>query len=395
MTPSAAEAHPAPHPAPFADLGAFDDETFRKTVRGWIAANYPADLRNPPKRLHAKQAMPWYARLSAQGWLCPGWPRAHGGMGLSPGKLLILMEEMERHGCARLPDSGITMVGPLLIAHGTEAQRAYHLPKILSGEIIWCQGYSEPNAGSDLAALRTSAVRDGDEWVINGQKIWTTLGTDANWIFVLARTDPAVANQKGISFFLVPMDRPGLTVRPIVNIDRHDEFAEVFFDDVRIPADAIVGAVNAGWTMAKNLLGFERLFLGSPKQAEGALDHLERLAAHLGRSEAWAATVAGLRMELEDHKSFYATFADQTRRGLLLGPDVSMLKINQSALYQRITDRILDLAGEFGGLAGSLPGAPALHPGSVFLQARPSTIYGGSSEIQRNIVARQVLGLGR
>jgi hypothetical protein len=390
VTPSAA-AHPAPH----ADLGALDDETFRGTVRGWIAANYPADLRNPPKRLHAKQVMPWYERLSAQGWLCPSWPRAQGGMGLPPGKLLILMEEMERYGCARLPDSGITMVGPLLIAHGTEAQRTYHLPRILSGDIIWCQGYSEPNAGSDLAALRTSAVRDGDEWVINGQKIWTTLGTDANWIFVLARTDPAAPNQKGISFFLVPMDRPGLTVRPIVNIDRHDEFAEVFFDDVRVPADAIVGAVNAGWTMAKNLLGFERLFLGSPKQAEGALDHLERLAAHLGRSEALAATVAGLRMELEDHKSFYATFADQARRGLPLGPDVSMLKINQSALYQRITDRILELAGEFGGLAGSLPGASALHPGSAFLQARPSTIYGGSSEIQRNIVARQVLGLGR
>jgi hypothetical protein len=389
--PSASGALPAPH----ADLGALDHATFRRTVRDWIAAHYPPELRNPAKRLHAAQARPWYAKLSAQGWLCPGWPRAHGGMGLSPAKLLIMMEEMERYGCARLPDSGITMVGPLLIAHGSEAQRAYHLPKILSGEIIWCQGYSEPNAGSDLAALRTSAVRDGDEWVINGQKIWTTLGTDANWIFVLARTDLSAPNQKGISFFLVPMDRPGLTVRPIVNIDRHDEFAEVFFDDVRVPADAIVGAVNAGWTMAKNLLGFERLFLGSPKQAEGALDHLERLAAHLGRSEAAADMIAGLRMELEDHKSFYATFADQARRGLPLGADVSMLKINQSALYQRITERILDLAGEFGGLAGSLPEAPSLHPGSVFLQARPSTIYGGSSEIQRNIVARQVLGLGR
>jgi alkylation response protein AidB-like acyl-CoA dehydrogenase len=191
------------------------------------------------------------------------------------------------------------------------------------------------------------------------------------------------------------MDTPGLTVRPIVNIDRHDEFAEVFFDNVRIPADAIVGEVNAGWTIAKNLLGFERLFLGSPKQAEGALDHLERLAAHMGRSADCAALINGLRMELEDHKSFYATFADKVRRGEMLGPDVSMLKINQSTLYQKITDRIMELAGELGTLAGPLPGDPALYPGSVFLQARPSSIYGGSSEIQRNIVAKQVLGLGR
>lgn len=391
MTETISAAAPAPH----ADLNPLSDAQFRLTVRNWIAANYPPELRSPAKRLHAAEAMPWYNRLSAQGWLCPGWPRAFGGMGLSPSKLLIMMEEMERYGCCRLPDSGITMVGPLLIAYGSEAQKAFHLPRILSGEIIWCQGYSEPNAGSDLAALRTSAVREGDSWVLNGQKIWTTLGTDANWIFVLARTDTQVAKQKGISFFLVPMDTPGLTVRGIVNIDRHDEFAEVFFDNVRIPADAIVGEVNSGWTIAKNLLGFERLFLGSPKQAEGALDHLERLVAHMEKTQECASLINGLRMELEDHKSFYATFADQVRRGEELGPDVSMLKINQSALYQKITDRIMELAGELGALAGALPDDPMLYPGSVFLQARPSSIYGGSSEIQRNIVAKQVLGLGK
>ncbi|MEI2385286.1 acyl-CoA dehydrogenase family protein [Breoghania sp. JC706] len=382
-------------PAPFEDLNPLSDDVFRKTVRDWIAANYPPELRSPVKRLHADEAMPWYRILAAQGWLAPGWPREHGGMGLSPAKLLIMMEEMERYGCARLPDTGLTMVGPLLIAHGTDAQRDYHLPKILSGECLWCQGYSEPNAGSDLAALRTRAVREGEEWVIDGQKIWTTLGMDADWIFVLARTDPEGPKQRGISFFLVPMDTPGLSVRPIVNIDRHDEFAEVFFDGVRVPADAIVGEVNAGWTIAKNLLGFERLFLGSPKQAEGALDHLERLAAHMGRADEMAEALSGLKMELEDHKSFYATFADQVRRGEKLGPDVSMLKINQSTLYQKITDRILDLAGELGAYAGALPNETTLYPGSVFLQARPSSIYGGSSEIQRNIVAKQVLGLGR
>ncbi len=391
MTATVSLAAPQPH----ADLNPLPDADFRAAVRNWIAASYPQELRSPPKRLHAAEAMPWYRILSQQGWLAPGWPRQYGGMGLSPSKLLIMIEEMERYGCARLPDTGLTMVGPLLIAHGTDAQRAYHLPKILSGEIIWCQGYSEPDAGSDLAALRTSAVREGDQWVINGQKVWTTLGMDAQWIFVLARTDPRAAKQKGISFFLVPMDTPGVTVRSILNIDLHDEFAEVFFDDVRIPADAIVGEVNEGWTIAKNLLGFERLFLGSPKQSEGALDHLERLCHHLGKSGDYASLLNGLRMELEDHKSFYTTFADRVRRGETLGPDVSMLKINQSALYQKIADRIMDVAGELGTLAGQVPDAPTLYPGSVFLQARPTSIYGGSSEIQRNIVARQVLGLGR
>ncbi|MDO5371682.1 acyl-CoA dehydrogenase family protein, partial [Paracoccus sp. (in: a-proteobacteria)] len=164
-------------PKPHEDLNPLSDEDFRQTVRTWIEANYPSDLRNPQQRLHIDAARPWYDLLSQQGWLTPNWPREHGGMGLSPAKHLIMVEEMERHGCARLPDQGMTMLGPLLIRYGSDEQRAYHLPRIQSGEIIWCQGYSEPNAGSDLASLRTSAVLDGNEWVINGQKIWTTLGT--------------------------------------------------------------------------------------------------------------------------------------------------------------------------------------------------------------------------
>ncbi|WP_445082913.1 acyl-CoA dehydrogenase family protein [Chelativorans sp. YIM 93263] len=335
------------------------------------------------------------SQLAEQGWLAPAWPREHGGMGLSPSKLLIMIEEQERHGCARTNDQGMTMIGPLLIRYGTKEQREFHLPKILSGEHIWCQGYSEPNAGSDLASLRTRAVRDSEDWVINGQKIWTTLGMDANWIYVLARTDPDAVKQRGISFFLVPIDTPGVEVRPIINLDMHDEFAEVFFKDVRVPANALVGGVNEGWKIAKSLLGFERIFLGSPAQAAGALEHLARLARKLGRfdDEDFQALYARLHMELEDHKSFYRTFADQVRRGEQLGPDISMLKINQSALYQKITDHIVDLAGENAALFDPLPDDTSLYPASVFIQARPSSIYGGSSEIQRNIVAKQVLGL--
>ncbi|MBV9756742.1 MAG: acyl-CoA dehydrogenase family protein, partial [Alphaproteobacteria bacterium] len=216
-------------------LDGLADDAFRAELRAWLEANYPPALRHPPHRLHLAEVRPWYDILSRQGWLAPGWPREWGGMGLSAAKQLIYIEEFERHGCARLPDHGIVMVGPLLIRYGTEEQKRRFLPKILSGEHIWCQGYSEPNAGSDLAGLATMAVRDGDDWVINGQKTWTTLALDANWIFLLARTDRQAKKQEGISFLLVPMDAPGVTVRPIINLELHDEFCETFFDNVRVP----------------------------------------------------------------------------------------------------------------------------------------------------------------
>ncbi|MDP0927383.1 acyl-CoA dehydrogenase family protein [Paracoccus onubensis] len=387
---------PAIQPSPHEDLNPLPDQEFRAIIRHWIQENYPEHLRNPQRRLHISEGREWYEALSRQGWLAPNWPREHGGMGLSPSKLLIMIDEQERHGVARLPDQGITMVGPLLIRHGTETQRQYHLPRILSGEIIWCQGYSEPNAGSDLASLQTRAVRDGDDWVINGQKIWTTLGMDADWIYVLARTDTHMAKQKGISFFIMPVATPGIEIRPIRNLDMHDEFCEVFFRDVRIPANSIVGEINSGWSIAKNLLSFERIFLGSPFQATGALDHLARLVEHLGRGSEprIAALLNELRMELADHQSFYKSFADQVRRGEPLGPDVSMLKINLSVLYQRITDHIIEIAGEHAAVLEPLPDDRSLYPASAFIQARPHSIYGGSSEIQKNIVAKQVLGLG-
>jgi alkylation response protein AidB-like acyl-CoA dehydrogenase len=257
------------------DLNALSDEAFRQHIRAWIEANYPPELRNPPKRLHWSENQVWYFKLAEKGWLCPSWPREHGGMGLSAGKQIIMVEEYERHGVARTNDHGILMVGPLLIAHGTQDQRDFFLPKILAGEHIWCQGYSEPNAGSDLASLRTEAVADGDDWIINGSKIWTTLANDANWIFLLVRTDKTAKKQEGITFLLVPMDTPGITVRPIWTIDLHDEFCEVFFDNVRVPQKWTVGQVNQGWTMAKALLGHERIYLGSAKLSQYALDRLK------------------------------------------------------------------------------------------------------------------------
>ncbi|MDT3717186.1 acyl-CoA dehydrogenase family protein [Pseudomonas soli] len=377
------------------DFNALSDDAFRQTVREFLHAHFPEALRDLPKRLHWEEVKDWYMTLSAHGWLCPGWPREFGGMGLSAAKQLIYTEEFENHGVARTPDHGIMLLGPLLIRYGSPEQQQYFLPRILSGEHIWCQGYSEPNAGSDLASLRTEAVLEGDEWVVNGQKIWTTLATDADWIFLLVRTDKTAKKQEGISFLLVPMDSPGVTVRPILNLDLHDELCEVFFDDVRVPKANLVGEMNAGWTMAKALLGFERIFLGSPKQSANALTRLEVLGEHLGLDDepGFRDRLTRLRLDLDDHKLLFETFAERLRRGENLGADVSLLKVHQTELFQRITDYMLEIAGEYAAYLEPIEGNGNLNPTGLFLQARPATIYGGSSEIQRNILAKAMLGL--
>ncbi len=236
---------------------------------------------------------------------------------------------------------------------------------------------------------------DGEHYVVNGQKTWTTLASDANWIFLLVRTDKTVKKQDGISFLLVPLDQPGVTVRPIVNLELHDEFCEVFFDNVLVPKDNLVGQVNQGWAMAKALLGFERIFLGSARQSAYALGRLRQLAERMGVLDdpAFADRYTQLRLDLADHKALFEVFAEQLRAGGTLGPDVSLLKIHQSELFQRITDTMLEIAGESAGLLDPIGGNRELHPSGMFIQARPSTIYGGSSEIQRGIIAKNVLGL--
>jgi alkylation response protein AidB-like acyl-CoA dehydrogenase len=377
------------------DFNAIDDAAFRQVARDFIETHYPDIPRFMQRRLHWHENKPWYSILAREGWLCPAWPRQHGGMGLAAAKQLILIEEFERFGCARVSDVGIVMLGPLLIRYGTEAQKAFFLPKIVSGEHVWAQGYSEPNAGSDLAALRTEAVLDGDEWVVNGQKTWTTLGNDANWMFILARTDKTVKKQAGISFLLVPMDRPGVTVRPILNLDLHDEFSEVFFDDVRVPKDHLVGAVNDGWTMARALLGDERVFIGSPRLSTDALSRLKRMAQRAGAWDdpAFQDRYTRLRLDLEDHSALFATYVDKLRRGEDIGPDVAMLKLFQSELFQRISDALLETAGESAALLTPFEGDRQMQAAATFLLARPITIFGGSSEIMRNLLAQRVLGL--
>ncbi|MGO4835878.1 acyl-CoA dehydrogenase family protein, partial [Rhizobiaceae sp. 2RAB30] len=243
------------------DMDALSDDEFRAELRAFLQAAYPERLRYLDRRPTIAEIRPWLEALAAKGWLAPHWPREHGGMGLSIGKYLIYYDELGRHGTGRLPDHALHLLGPLLMRYGTEVQKARFLPAIVEGREIWCQGYSEPGAGSDLASLRTEAVLDGDAFVVTGQKIWTSMAPHADWIFMLVRTNRNVAQQAGISFLLADMKTPGITVRPIVNLKGESEFAEVFFDGVRVPRENLVGEIDKGWTMAKSLLGDERITL--------------------------------------------------------------------------------------------------------------------------------------
>lgn len=376
-----------------ADAALSDDE-FRIVVRDWIAENYMLE-RNPNVRPRFADAKPWYLKLNDRGWLAPGWPLEHGGLNLTVMKQVIIVEEQERHGTCRLNDMGIVMVGPLLIRFGTAQQQQKLLPAILSGDAVWCQGYSEPGAGSDLAGLRSEAVPDGNEWVVNGQKIWTTRGNDSNWMFALLRTDKTVKKQAGISMFVFPMDTPGITVKDIRDLNGGTELCQVFLDNVRIPANALVGEVNNGWTLSSALLGLERLYVGLPKHSAHALARLHDLITLIGTwtDASVVNTYAQLQLDLDDHIALYEDALTSIVSTGVFPPDISLLKLSQTELYQRITDVMMGVGGEISGLLEPIAEQDNLFPANQFLLARPTTIFGGTSEIQRNILAQRVLGL--
>ena len=379
-----------------ADWDAMTEAEFRRMLRNFYTRHYPEHMRNVPRRLHWNEIKDWTMLLSKQGWLAPAWPKKFGGMGLSPAKMIAYVEEQEQYGVARAPDMGVVMIGPLLIQRGSHEQQQKFLPKILSGEHIWCQGYSEPGAGSDLAALRTEAVRDGNEFVVNGQKIWTTLAQDATHMFALVRTDKEAKKQSGISFLLIDLSAPGITIRPIQDIGGHKEFCEVFFDNVRVPADNLVGQINEGWTIAKALLGFERIFLGSPKQSRYALSQLTGLAESLDlfSDPVFASRYSELMLYLEDQVAGYTHYAEMVKRGEILPPSVSLLKIWGTDTYQRICTLLVESAQEHGATGETTDfGSEGLNVPAILFNAIPATIYGGSTEIQKEIIAKHVLKL--
>jgi alkylation response protein AidB-like acyl-CoA dehydrogenase len=383
-----------------ADWSAMPEVEFRRMVRAFLQQRYPQELRYLSHRARWSEMREWYLTLSAQGWIAPAWPQAHGGMGLPADKLIAWIEELEQYGVARAPDQGIVMIGPLLIQHGTPEQQQRFLPRILRGENVWCQGYTEPNAGSDLAGLRTEAIAgrdtEGEHFIVNGQKIWTTLAQDANHIFMLVRTDKAARKQEGISFLLCDLRTPGITIRPIHTLAGEPEFCEVFFDNVRVPAENLVGKLHGGWTIAKALLGFERIFLGSPKQSQYALGQLARLAQarRLFADPVFAQRFAALRLDVADLTAAYTSFADIVRAGKPLPASVSLLKIWASETYHRIGALLVEAGEEQGAVAGDqVLDGQTFNVLSPLIGSTAAMIYGGTNEIQRNILARQVLDL--
>lgn len=378
------------------DLNLLSNDDFRARWRSWLEENYPEEWRVPIiLRIAGDDERRWHRMTYEAGWRAPAWPKEYGGLGLSLEKQLIMNREMERHNCARVLDSGAVLFAPALMKYGTEEQKQRYLPEILRGEKLWCQGYSEPNSGSDLASLGTTAVRDGDEFVINGQKIWTTLAAYADHIFVLVRTNKEVKKQAGISFLLADMDAPGLTLRPIMNLADEDELCEIFFDNVRVPATSLVGDVDQGWTVAKALLGDERIANGAPTLPRQAFAVLEQLTEALGLLDDLGETdrVAELFCDLEDLTALHSQVADAAIRGEIDNAVLGLMKVLATDLFQRVSDELLRVAGEDAGLREPVGvGGVALDLRKIYMVARPSTIYAGANEVQRNIVATMLMG---
>lgn len=378
------------------DWEAMSDAEFRHVIRDFLQKNYPAQLRHLPRPAFWHEVSSWYSTLSRRGWVAPAWPRQFGGMGLSAARLMAYHDEIENYGAARWIDNAVEMLGPLLIRFGTDEQRNKYLPKILTGENRWCQGYSEPNAGSDLASLKTFAELEGEHFRVNGRKIWTSHAQDATHIFMLVRTDRTAKPGAAISFLLAEMNSPGISLRPIQDLAGDTPFCEVTFDDVIVPANQLVGELNGGWSIAKALLGFERLFIANPAPVVYAMTQLTRLAQARGlfADTSFAARYAELALDIADFRALYNRFADMLKRGEQPGAEISMLKVCSTETWQRVAFFLSEVAAEQGALpaAQMIEGEPLQLLSPVF-NSVPSTIYGGSNEIQRNILAKQVLCL--
>ena len=382
---------------PGTDWNAMNDGDFRMEVRSFLEQEYPGHLRYLLRRARWSEIGGWVAKLAKKGWIAPAWPRELGGMGLSPAKQIIFIEERERWGVCRAPDQGVVMIGPLLMRYGAEEQKQRFLPKIISGEHVWCQGYSEPNAGSDLASLTTEAVLDGDQWVINGRKIWTSLAHDSTHMFLLARTDRNAKRQAGISFFLLDLKTPGVTIRPIPNIEGYAEFCEDVFDNVRIPKENIVGEVNQGWTVAKTLLTFERLHNGGPRRALYTLTKIPAVAQQRGLWEdaEFQSKFTRLRLDVADLASAYQRYADIIGLGQSPDPGISMLKIWASETHTRLSELLIETAGDAGNIRDEKLafGDSEFDLLQTFYAGLHAMIGAGSNDIQRNVLAKRVLGM--
>jgi len=372
---------------------------FRMEVRTWLEANLPLALRGRTARPPPDEIRPWYHALTRKGWIAPHWPKQYGGMGATLNEQIIMTEELARVGAPHLPVQGLNHIGPILMEFGTDAQKAQHLPPIIAGTAIWAQGYSEPGAGSDLASLATRATLGGDHFVVQGHKIWTTWGHYADWIYVLVRTDPqAQPRHAGISFLLIDLRSPGIKVRPIKTIAGDDEFAEVFFDNVVVPAGNLVGKLNDGWRIANALLGHERLGTSNPQFVLIALDRIKTMARASGimADPAFQDRLAAASIDATALAALFNHAVELTNNAHSLGPESSVIKILGSELLQKLSSLLIEAAGGHAPAEGLIEtNYGAVDVAAPFLQSRRATIYGGSSEIQRNVLGEGVLGLPR
>ena len=401
------------------------DEAFRTEVRDFLEASLTPEIRRAGSRMTSVYAdheaqMAWQAILHAKGWAAPGWPKEHGGAGWSPVQKHIYARERVAAGAPPTSPMGINMAGPAIIGYGTPEQKAYFLPRMLSGEHFWCQGYSEPQAGSDLAALQMRAERDGDEFVCSGSKIWVTHANVANWVFCLVRTTRSERKQQGITFLLIDMKSAGIDVRPIVMNSGEWIQNQIFFENVRVPVSNVLGEIDQGWTVAKYLLEFER---GGTAYAAELRANLDALREQVASSRAQAqqpssnalfdARVADAAIQIEVLDALEMEILSALSNGGAAGTDASMMKILGTELQQLVTELALEAAGPFARAwqpGVSMPGGPLLgYPGTIedyssgepwqaiaplrYINERAGTIYAGTNEIQRGILAKAELGL--
>jgi alkylation response protein AidB-like acyl-CoA dehydrogenase len=385
-----------------------EQEAFRQRVRAWLEANIPREwraVRNPdmPRAEAFDMLRRWQRQLYDAGFIGLTWPREAGGAGLTFLEEMVLHQEMA---LAKAPPIlnilGVGMAGPTIIAYGTDEQKKRYPPKILSGEEIWCQGYSEPDAGSDLASLQTRAVKDGDTWVINGQKVWTSLAHIADWMMLLARTDPDAPRHKGITYFLLDMHAPGVTVKPLKQITGDDEFNEVFFDNVRVHESQVLGGVNNGWAVGLTTLMYERLALGFGLQVrlrialDGLIDlarRMEKDGRVITKDPVMRQKLAQLWIDTESLKYTGARAVTKLLRGELPGPEASAGKMVWVETHQRLQELAMEIQGPYAQVRG---GDRAVDGGLwqyTFLRSRANSIEGGTTEIQKNIIGERVLGL--
>ncbi len=391
-----------------------EEEAFRAEVQAFLKDKLPARIANKVKagqRLTKADQDEWHAILNERGWLANHWPEEYGGPGWGAVEKFIFDTECALAGGPRIVPFGVNMLGPVLIKFGNEAQKKYWLPRILSGEDWWCQGYSEPGAGSDLASVKTTAVRQGDHYIVNGQKTWTTQGQHANMIFCLVRTDREAKAQSGISFLLVDMNSPGVELRPIRTLDGDREVNEVFFTDVKVPVENLVGEENKGWTYAKYLLTYERTGIAGVGFCIAALAKLQVIAAKvmkngkpLDQDPLFAARMAQVEIDLENMKTTNLRVIAAVAGGGVPGAESSMLKIRGTEIRQEILSLMRRAVGpyalpfieeaQYEGYADEPVGPKeAATAAANYFNYRKLSIFGGSNEIQKNIISKMILGL--